>query len=35
MYFLNKVVGRESREDDLLGSERMSLTTSSEDRLED
>ena len=30
-YFLSKVVGRESRGDDLLGSERMSLRTSSED----
>ena len=29
--FLSKVVGRESRGDDLLGSERMSLRTSSED----
>ena len=30
-YFLSKVVGRESRGDDLLGSERMNLRTSSED----
>ena len=32
VYFLSKWVGRESREDDLLGSEWMSLRTSSEDR---
>ena len=31
MYFLSKGVGRESRGDDLLGSERISLSTSSED----